>query len=258
MSDNCRVENDEELVKVNCNHSGKFKTVNGVLLYVNGVVDVVHVDPVSIFSDLMLKLLDKGINLGRIWYKLPFDDLVDRIPLWKNGDLNKKKMQAAGRWMKELDLYVEKLAELNIDIEKGVIVTETQSASDEDGDTEYVPQADDGGTSDDEVVDEEVGLSENGESGDEDDVVEANIEFFNHDNYEDQIPDEDDVYPATDDSSGDEEEQVERLVRRNVLDGVFNLKQLFSSVENPIGKWMVKRFDNEHTCHPVGRCNYVS
>ncbi|CAL9244944.1 unnamed protein product [Arabidopsis halleri] len=145
----------------------------------------------------MLKLLDKRIQLGRIWYKLPFDDLVDRIHLFENGDVNKKKMQAAGRWMKELDLYVEKPVELNIDIEKGVVVAEPQSASDEDEDPAYVPEADDSGTSDDEVVDEEAGLSENGESGDEDDVVEADMELFNHDNYEDQIPDEDEVYPAT-------------------------------------------------------------
>ena len=33
------------------------------------------------------------------------------------------------------------------------------------------------------------------------------------------------MYPATDDSSGDEEEQAERLLRTNLPDGVFSLKQ---------------------------------
>ncbi|XP_010507221.1 PREDICTED: uncharacterized protein LOC104783817 [Camelina sativa] len=108
--------------------------------------------------------------------------------------------------------------------------------------------------------------------------------------------------PATDDESGDEEQQAERLVRRDLLDGVFSLRQLFCSgsdfkkniikyilktrhnvvyarwekekleakckgkgchweiycsVENHIGKWMVKHYYNEHLCHPTGRCELI-
>lgn len=37
------------------------------------------------------------------------------------------------------------------------------------------------------------------------------------------------MYPAIDDSSGDEEEQADRLVKRGLPDGVFSLRQLFSS-----------------------------
>ena len=37
------------------------------------------------------------------------------------------------------------------------------------------------------------------------------------------------MYPATDDSSGDEEEQAERLLRTNLPDGVFSLKQLYTN-----------------------------
>ena len=110
------------------------------------------------------------------------------------------------------------------------------------------------------------------------------------------------MYPATDDSSGDEEEQAERLLRTNLPDGVFSLKQWYTNgkefkqsviryvlktrrnvvndrwentkqgarckakdcewliycvVENPIKKWMVKRFDDKHTCHPVGRYDLI-
>ncbi|KAH0890884.1 hypothetical protein HID58_053313, partial [Brassica napus] len=68
--------------------------------------------------------------------------------------------------------------------------------------------------SDEQSIDSEAGLSEKSES--DDDV---------------EIPDEDEEYPATDDSSGDEEEQAERLVKRNVPDGVFSLRQLFNTGE---------------------------
>lgn len=39
--------------------------------------------------------------------KLPFEE--DRMPLWKNIDINKKKLNAVGRWMKELDIYIGKV-----------------------------------------------------------------------------------------------------------------------------------------------------
>ena len=61
-------------------------------------------------------------------------------------------------------------------------VTEIKNDSDEDDDPAYVPEDDE--TSYDEVVDEEAGLSDNGESCDEEEVVEEDIELFNHDNYE--------------------------------------------------------------------------
>ncbi|KAF3593988.1 hypothetical protein DY000_02025492 [Brassica cretica] len=159
-----------------------------------------------------------------------------------------------------------------------------------------------GEASDDECIDSEAGLSEKSESDDDIEVVEEEIEVFKDVNYEEQIPDEDEQYPATDDSSGDEEEQAERLVKRNMPDGVFSLRQLFNtgeefkenviqyilktrrnvvfdrwektklgakcnendcgwriycSVENPIEKWIVKTYEDEHQCHPVGRCKLI-
>ena len=50
-------------MKLNCYHSRKFKTINGVLLYVNGLVDVVKVDPMSILSNMCSKLIEKNWKL---------------------------------------------------------------------------------------------------------------------------------------------------------------------------------------------------
>ncbi|XP_010497245.1 PREDICTED: uncharacterized protein LOC104774311, partial [Camelina sativa] len=205
-------------------------------------------------------------------------------------------MQSAGRWMRELDVYVEKPVSYSLIGNDEEIPDE--NLSDGEGDPEYEPE----GETDDEANDDEDGLSENPESDEEDEVGEADIEVFNHDSYEEQIPDEDEVYPATDDSSGDEEEQAERLVKRNLPDGVFSLRQVFAtgqdfkdnviryvlktrrnvvfdrwerialgarckgkgcgwqiycSIEKPIQKWMVKTYYDEHTCHPVGRCEII-
>lgn len=200
-------------MKVNCYHSGQFKTEKGGLYYVDGVVDVVEVNSITIFGDVVLKMLEKRIDIGKMWYKLPFEDVEDKKPLWENVDVNKQKMESAGRWMKELDIYFE----------KSVVV---DKEADKEDDETYHPcdvNSDDGSKS------SEAGLSDSDESNDEFQVVEENVEEFNTENYEEQILDEDEVYPQTDDSSGDEEEQAERMVRRDLLDGVFSLRQLFST-----------------------------
>ncbi|CAL9217733.1 unnamed protein product [Arabidopsis halleri] len=117
-----------------------------------------------------------------MWYKLPFEDLLDRQPLWENVDANKKKL-----------------------------VTEDEAA-------ELVLRA---GLSDDEGQKSDDGLSESLDSDSEveAETIDEDIEVFNHDNYEEQILDEDEVYPPTDDKSGDEEVQAERLARRDLPDG---------------------------------------
>ncbi|KAL0787521.1 hypothetical protein Bca101_003767 [Brassica carinata] len=69
----------------------------------------------------------------------------------------------------------------------------------------------------DECIDSEAELFEKSESDDDVEVVEEEIEVFKDVNYEEQISDEDEQYPTTDDSSGDEEEQAERLVKRNMF-----------------------------------------
>ncbi|CAL9221016.1 unnamed protein product, partial [Arabidopsis halleri] len=161
-------------VKVNCHHSGLFKIDGGVLVYADGVVEVLQVDSITIFQDVVLHLLEKRIkNIGRMWYKLPFEDLSDRQPLWENVDANKKKLVAKGRWMRELDIFFEKEEAAHDEAAKKV----------------------------------------------EAETINEDIEVFNHDNYEEQILDEDEVYPPTDDESGDDEVQAERLARRDLPDG---------------------------------------
>ncbi|XP_019092303.1 PREDICTED: uncharacterized protein LOC104748590 [Camelina sativa] len=86
---------NEELVKVNCHHSGQFKEANGVCDYIDGVVDVFEMHPDDIFKTVIaLKLLDKNIELGSMWYKLPFEDLADKHSL--EGEAIKKPIQ---KWM---------------------------------------------------------------------------------------------------------------------------------------------------------------
>ncbi|CAE6241248.1 unnamed protein product [Arabidopsis arenosa] len=80
-------------VKVKCHHSGCFKTEGGVLSYGDGIVDVLEVDSLTIFEDVVMHLVAKDSNnVGRMWYKLPYEDVSDRIPLWENVEENKKKL----------------------------------------------------------------------------------------------------------------------------------------------------------------------
>ncbi|KAH0853581.1 hypothetical protein HID58_090230, partial [Brassica napus] len=297
---------DEDLVvKVKCYHSGKFEKKEAIVDYVDGEVTMFEVDYNCVFTSLVSKLTERNIVTGKVWFKLPYENIEDRKPLWENVEKNKKKLETAGRWYKEVDIYIEKdgieeARENGVHEEMAIEPIHEggeHGSDDEVEDPTYGVEA-----SDDDSVDFEAGLSENSESDDEVEVVEEEIEILEDVDYEEQIPDEDEVYPATDDSSSDEEEQAERLVKRNVLDGVFSLRQLFStgeefkenviryilktrrnvvfdrwektklgarcdekdcgwriycSVENPIGKWMVKTYEDEHQCHPVGRCKQI-
>ena len=121
---------------------------------------------------------------------------------------------------KERELLCENLVGKNS--ETGLMFSEDK---DEALDTLYDPFAEEsnGGSC------SENALSESSESNDEAGVVEEDIVDFDHVNYEKQIPDEDEVYPAIDDSSGDEEEQADRLVQMGLPDEVFSFRQLFSS-----------------------------
>ncbi|KAF3567021.1 hypothetical protein DY000_02017575 [Brassica cretica] len=187
----------------------------------------------------------------------------DRKLLWENVEANRKRMESAAHWYKELDIYVERdsdvLAEeesrdvgaqdegMNVgpeedglhdraEKERELLCEKLVGKSSETGlmfgedkdealDTLYDPfaeESDDGSYS-------ENALSESSESNDEAEVVEEDIVDFDNVNYEKQIPEEDEVYPAIDDSSGDEEEQADRLVQMGLPDEVFSFRQLFSS-----------------------------
>lgn len=76
--------------------------------YVDGAVDVFELDADSIFTNLVTKMFEKRIVIGKLWFKLPFHELEDRKPLWENVEANKKRMKSLARWYKELDIYVER------------------------------------------------------------------------------------------------------------------------------------------------------
>ena len=62
------------------------------------------------------------------------------------------------------------------------------------------------------------------------------LSMFRNENYEDEIRDKDVIYPDIEQSSGDEEEQTERMAKRGGLGGVFSLMQTFYSGEILISK----------------------
>lgn len=68
-------------MKVKCHHSSCFKTEGGVLSYGDGIVDVLEVDSLTIFEDVVMHLVAKDSNnVGRMWYKLPYEDGVRQDP----------------------------------------------------------------------------------------------------------------------------------------------------------------------------------
>ncbi|XP_010450210.1 PREDICTED: uncharacterized protein LOC104732376 [Camelina sativa] len=213
--------------------------VDGVLNYVDGVVCTLEVDSVTIFEDVLMSMLEKRIkHIGKMWYKLPFEDLSDRKPLWENVDANKKKLVAKGRWMGEVDIYFEKeVGECVEGVDTRAVGNKDTAIGGEKITEETQLLVKDVACDDnDEGQNSEACLSESSESDveadivdEEAEVVEEDIQIFNNQNYEEQISDEDDVYPATDDESGDEEAQTERMQRGGLLDGVFSLKQVFNS-----------------------------
>ncbi|CAD5327569.1 unnamed protein product [Arabidopsis thaliana] len=237
-------------VRVKCHHSGEFKTENGVLTYGDGVVEILEVDSFTIFEDVLMHLVAKDIkNVWRMWFKLPYEEVSDRMALWENVDANKKKLVAKAHWMGEVDIYFEKAIEYDINGEVREVASkeatyttvaskETKKAATVNASKKrksVIEAAAEEEFSDDQNSDARLSESPDSELEaeivDEEDVnVKAEkIQVFDIRNYEEQIPDEDEEYPATDDESGDQEVQAERLVRRGLVDGVLSLNQVFYS-----------------------------
>ncbi|CAH2061127.1 unnamed protein product, partial [Thlaspi arvense] len=187
------------LIKLNFHHFGQFKKdENALIQYVNGVVDLVEVVGVCIFTELVSKLIEKGFVIGKLWFKLPYEDAEDRKPLWEDVELNKYRMQASGRWYKKLDKgwdvpdveeESEKAAgEENTD--RAIVVSLNQvnngeagkdTEEDEEGDVSYDGN---GEESDVESNSSDAGLSDSSESDDE--VVEEDLAIFENVNYDEQ------------------------------------------------------------------------
>lgn len=201
-------------MKVKCHHSGRFKTEGGKLNYVDGKVDNFIVLSSTIFEDVVLEMVGNiSVNrIGNMWYILPFEDFKDRKPLWKDVDENRRKMSLAGRWGGEIVIIIEnpELDEVNNVVGNG-----------EDGLS---------GCSDDDCNedDNEGGNEDDNEDANEDDeIAQENMVVFSNVNYDDEILDEEETYPDTE--SDDEEEDARKMARDGLLDGIFSLRQIFST-----------------------------
>ncbi|KAF3563220.1 hypothetical protein DY000_02016431 [Brassica cretica] len=241
-------------------------------------------------------MFEKRIVIGKLWFKLPFHELEDRKPLWENVEANKTRMKSLARWYKELDIYVErdwdviaeeesrnvgvqdegmnvgaeeadmhdraeieceklceKLVEKNA--ETGLMFGDNEDEASDPLCDPLAEESDDGRYAEDD-------LSESSESNDDAEVVEEDVVVLDNVNYEEQIPDKEEFYPVTDDSSGDKEEQADRLAKRGLPDGVFSLRQLFRSgtefKKNVISYILKTRRNVEDLREKLGLRDYMS
>ncbi|KAG5402095.1 hypothetical protein IGI04_016702 [Brassica rapa subsp. trilocularis] len=241
-------------VKINCFFGGVFKKddEDGKLNYVNGLLEQFEVDGDAVYDEVMKKMV-KVVSKGKIWYKLPYEDISKKKDLSENGEVNKRKINANGRWYKELDVFIEEAepddvtateAEQHVvdgDEIDGDTQVEQHVILGDENDAEAEQEAVDGEELDapaEQEVEEEESEDEyqaSNESENEDDFdrnFQEVLEMFRNENYEDEILDEDEIYPDTENSSDDEEEQAERMAKRGELDGVFSLRQTFHTGED--------------------------
>ncbi|KAF2539407.1 hypothetical protein F2Q68_00021169 [Brassica cretica] len=265
--------NDPVSVKINFFHSGVFTfEEDGKLNFVNGLLEQFVVDGIVIFEDLTKEMIQKGI-MEKMWYKLPYEDILDKKPLFDNVEENKRKTNTNCRWYKEFDVFIER-AELAYvtRIERDAcdeINTQAQQHHDEFEDEQQLLEDNEDETYDGDREKKE--SKDEYQSSDESDN-EEDLDLFRNENYEDEILDEDEAYPDKEQASDDEEEQAERMSKKGELDGVFSLRQNFYSgeefkkqiysgdekkLERPIKQWMVKVYVNTHTCHPTDKCKLI-
>ncbi|KAL0787313.1 hypothetical protein Bca101_003559 [Brassica carinata] len=231
-------------VKINCFHSGVFKyDEDGKLNYVDGFMDQFEVNGDEVFEEF-LKIMVLKVSVGRMWYKLPYEDISEKKELLENEEKNKKRMASNGRYYGELDVFIEKPetsedgevdAELQNDEVNGRETARTELQNDEvDGREVDAELQNDEVDGDDEAEESEDEYQASDKSDDEEDLdrnFEEDLEMFRDENSDDEIVDDDEVYPDTEQSSDDEEEQAERMANRGELDGVFSLRQTFYSGE---------------------------
>lgn len=95
-------------MKINCFHSGVFRVEDDrELNFVDRILEQFEVDGIGFFEGVMKEMVQKGVR-GKMWYNLPYEDISDRTPLFDNADENERKMNANGRWYKELDVFIER------------------------------------------------------------------------------------------------------------------------------------------------------
>ncbi|KAF3507173.1 hypothetical protein F2Q69_00008872 [Brassica cretica] len=152
-------------VKINCFHSGVFKNdEDGKLNYVDGFMDQFEVNGDAVYEEF-LKIIVLKVSVGRMWYKLPYEDISEN-ELLENGEKNKKRMASNGRYYGELDVFIEK-PETSVVIVDGVVV-DSETEHEAIDDAELQNDEVDGNELDAELQDDEVdGDDEAEESEDE-------------------------------------------------------------------------------------------
>ncbi|KAH0825842.1 hypothetical protein HID58_090209 [Brassica napus] len=189
---------DSISVKINCFHSGVFETEDGKLNYF-------EVDGDAAYEEVR-KIIVKIVRVGRMWYKLPFEDISEKKELLENDEKAKRKMISNGRWYEELDVFIEK-PETDILTGDDAVVDAVTGHVDAvtgqepvDGDEFDVEQQDDNSDGDHETRESEDEYQASDESDKEEDIdrnFKEDLEMFRDENYDDEIPDEEEVYPDT-------------------------------------------------------------
>lgn len=142
-------------------------------------------------------------------------------------------MTANGRWYKDLDVFIERdgsdaICRIETDTHE---IEGEQHADEIEGEQQLLEDNEDetyDGDREAKENEEEYDKSDKSDKKDEiDKIFEEDLEMFRNQNYEDEILDEDEVYPETEQSSDDEEEQAERMAKRGKLDGIFSLMHTF-------------------------------
>ena len=80
---------------------------DGKLNYVDGFMDQFEVNGDEVFEEF-LKIIVLKVSVGRMWYKLPYEDISEKKELLENGEKNKKRMASNGHYYGELDVFIEK------------------------------------------------------------------------------------------------------------------------------------------------------
>ncbi|WZZ46340.1 hypothetical protein YC2023_042599 [Brassica napus] len=112
-------------VKINCFHSGVFKNdEDGKLNYVDGFMDQFEVNRDAVYEEF-LKIIVLKVSVGRMWYKLPYEDISEK-ELLENGKKNKKRMASNGRYYGELDVFIEKPETSVVIVDGAVVDAETE------------------------------------------------------------------------------------------------------------------------------------
>ncbi|KAF2541458.1 hypothetical protein F2Q68_00031472 [Brassica cretica] len=196
---------DSISVKINCFHSGVFETEDGKLNYVDGLLDQFEVDGDAAYEEVR-KIIVKIVRVGRMWYKLPFEDISEKKELLENDEKTKRRMISNGRWYEELDVFIEK-PETDILTGDGAVVDAVTGHVDAvtghepvDGDEFDVEQQDDnsdGDHGDHETRESEDEYQASDESDKEEDIdrnFKEDLEMFRDENYDDEIPDEEETF----------------------------------------------------------------